>query len=95
MLKVKLVVPSFSQLWDAYEWFKKKTVFFEVIKVQDNLTTGLRNITLVFDFDQKMMGELEIRCEPVHPLYETNLFFEELAHSPSNLEFTQTLLRIA
>ena len=58
MIRGTIIVNSISELWDAYQWFKNKTVFFKILTLKDKLTSDLKNISLTFDFDNKMIGEL-------------------------------------
>jgi len=66
MVRATICVQSIAELWDAYTWFKKSGVF-EILKVKDKLTSDLKNITINFDFDNKIIGELQFRYEPIPP----------------------------
>ena len=57
MVRATIVVGSLPELWDAYSWFKD-TGIFEILSIKEKLKKDLKNITLVFDFDRKLIGEL-------------------------------------
>ena len=94
MVRATIVVGSVAELWDAYSWFKE-TGIFEIISLKEKLTLDLKNITIVFDFDRKIIGELQFRYEPVPPQYYANHVLYELERSNSHLEFVQGLLKWA
>lgn len=86
MVRATICVDSIPQLWDAYTWFKKSGPF-EIVKIKDKLTSDLKNITVIFDFDSKIIGELQFRYEPIPPQYYANHLLYELERSNSHLEF--------
>ena len=60
MIRATVVVNSVPELWDAYIWIKKSGLF-KVISIKDKLSSDLKNVTITFDFDNKMIGELQFR----------------------------------
>ena len=86
MIRATIVVSEFTELWDAYTWFKKAE-FFKILKIKDKLRSDLKNITIIFDFDDKMIGELQIRFEDLPPQYHANHILYELERSNTHLEF--------
>ena len=66
MVRATIVVNSVPELWDAYNWFKKSETY-EILKIKDKLTSDIKNITVFFDFNNKIIGELQFRYEPVPP----------------------------
>ena len=59
MIRACIIVESIEEIWGAYDFFKKAD-YFRILTIKDNLDTDLKNITLTFDFDEKMIGELQI-----------------------------------
>jgi len=86
MIRATIVVNSFPELWDAFMWFKKAE-FFKILKIKDKLRSDLKNISIIFDFDDKMIGELQIRYEDIPPQYYSNHILYELERSSTLLEF--------
>jgi hypothetical protein len=66
MIRACLVVESVEELWGAYEWINKAD-YFRILQIKDKLDDDIKNITLVFDFDEKMIGELQIRYGDIPP----------------------------
>ena len=66
MVRGTVIVNSLPELWDAYRWFKESGIF-EIIKIKDKLTADIKNITVWFDFNNKIIGELQFRYERVPP----------------------------
>ena len=59
MIKATITVNRFTEIWDMYVWFKKLE-FAKVIEIKDYLNTTMKCITIIFEFDEKMIGELRI-----------------------------------
>ena len=57
MVRATLLVHSVAQLWDAYIWFKKAGIV-DIIKIKDKLASDIKNITISFTFDHKIIGEM-------------------------------------
>ena len=85
MVRATIVVNSVAELWDAYSWFKQ-TGTFEIIEIKENLT-DLKNISIIFDFSRKIIGELQLRYAPIPPQYLANQMLHELERSNDHLEF--------
>lgn len=60
------MVNQFTELWDCYAWFKKAE-FFKILEIKDQLKTEVSNIIIVFNYDEKIIAELEIRYEEIPP----------------------------
>ena len=86
MVRATLVVNSVAELWDAYKWFKEAGMV-TIIKIKDKLASDIKNITISFDFDNKIIGEMQFRYEPVPAQYNANHTLYELERSNSQLEF--------
>ena len=71
MVRAEVIVDTLPELWDAYRWFKESGIF-EVIHIQDNLTNDIKNITVSFDFNNKIIGEVQFRCEVLPPQFQAN-----------------------
>ena len=59
MIRACIVVDTIEEIWGAYD-FLKKADYFRILNIKDKLDDDLRNITIYFDFDEKMIGELQI-----------------------------------
>ena len=57
MVRATVVVQSLYELWDAYKWFKEAGIV-EIIKIKDKLTSDIKNITISYNFDNKIIGEI-------------------------------------
>ena len=57
MVRATVYVESIPELWDAYKWVKESGIF-EIIEIRDNLSADIKNITVAFDFNNKMIGEI-------------------------------------
>ena len=57
MIRASIIVETIEEIWGAYD-FLKKADYFRILSIKDKLDTDLKNITLYFDFDEKMIGEL-------------------------------------
>lgn len=64
MVRATITVGSVPELWDAYSWFKDSGTF-EIIAIRDSLNTDYKSIVLNFTFENKIIGELQLRCENV------------------------------
>ena len=67
MVRATVVVSSVFELWDAYRWLKESGIV-EILSVKDMLTSDLgRVLTVVFKFDDKIIGEMKFRYESAPP----------------------------
>ena len=57
MIRATIVVNELCEIWDAYMLIKNDN-FFRILTIKDKLNSDLKNITLTFDFDNKLIGEL-------------------------------------
>ena len=57
LVRGTVVVHSVAQLWDAYMWFKEAGIV-EIIKIKDKLMSDIKNISISFCFDNKIVGEM-------------------------------------
>lgn len=94
MIRATVVVDSIEEIWGAYDWLKKAD-YFRILTIKDKLDADIKNITLTFDFDEKMIGELQIRYGEFPPQYYANHYLYELERSQSYLEFMQCILKMA
>jgi len=86
MVRATVTVNSIPELWDAYRWFKEAGIF-EIVKVKNKLTSDIKNITVFFDFNNKIIGEVQFRYERIPPQYYANHLLYELERSNTHLEF--------
>ena len=77
MIRATVVVDSVEELWGAYEWIRKAD-YFRILTIKDKLDDDIKNITVNFDFDEKMIGELQIRYGDIPPQYFANHLLYEL-----------------
>ena len=80
------IVAEISQLWEAYEHFSKlKGVeIFEIKSLKK--VEMLQNITVLFVYQEKFIGEMQIRFGEKPHNYEANHFIYEIARSEMTLE---------
>ena len=64
-------VEGLTQVWDAFKWFKDSGMA-EILHIEDNLSGDTKDIKIQFNFDDKLLGVLAIRYEPLHPCYQAN-----------------------
>ena len=86
MIQVTFIVEDINEIIDVYEHFSKiKGVV--VVRVQNSLKAPLKSITLNFIWQDRIIGEVQIREESVS--YEANQFLNELANCNNVLQFKQ------
>jgi hypothetical protein len=57
MIRACIIVETINEIWGAYD-FIKKADYFRILSIKDKLDSDLKNVTIIFDFDEKMIGEL-------------------------------------
>ena len=68
MVRGTVIVPSLDDLWEAYDWLRQAN-YFRVLTVKDRLDEENPSITITFDFDRKLIGELHFRFQKLKPQY--------------------------
>lgn len=86
LVRATIVVGNAVELWDAYKWFKD-SLNINILKIKDKLTSNLRTITLSFNFDNRIIGELQLRYEPLPAQYHAQSILSELERASDPLEF--------
>ena len=84
-----------TDTWQAYKHFKTlKGV--RIIEIKDMYTVlELQNITVIFVFEERFIGEMQFRFNKDVKTYNANHFIYEIARSKMKLEVVQTLSRRA
>lgn len=66
MIQATLHVNSIEEIWGAYEWFANSD-YFRVLAINDSLDSHIKSLVVTFDFEEKVIGELEIIYEKIPP----------------------------
>ena len=94
MVKGILLVNSLTELWDAFLWFKQ-CGFVEILEIKDKLTSESKHIMVLFNFDNRMIGEMQFRYEPLAPQYNSYLILDSLQRATNPIEFMSIILNMA
>ena len=57
MIRGTITVSSVSELWEAFIWFKNCN-FIDVLQIRDKLSSDSRHVEAIFNFDNRMLGEM-------------------------------------
>jgi hypothetical protein len=85
------IVADVTQLWESYEHFKTLEGV-EIIEIKSlKKVEMLQNITILFVYQHRFIGEMQIRFGQKPSNYEANHFIYEIARSEMTLEILQSL----
>ena len=73
-----LTVDTFEDLLYAFYWLQK-CEYMRMLKINDDLENEYKVITITFDFDEKLIGKIELKFGDAPPQYESNKILEQLA----------------
>ena len=84
-----------DEMKEAYQYFKRtpgvKIVHMKTLEKMKDLS----NVTVLFVFENKFVGEMQMRFKTKDPWYEANHFLYEIHRSQMKIELLQTLYRTA
>ena len=61
MIKGTVIVDKIDSLWDAYQYFKNMPHLDEIVKIEENLNTEIKNVIVVFTHYESLIGTVEFR----------------------------------